>query len=97
MRRVLPGPRSKVVCKHRSAQDVLISILLYLVYPQKTKEDIAHSTVENPLNEPSVEAILGTTKIKEKKSDYFYKASDAKTQRGFYSQATPKIDPTKSI
>jgi hypothetical protein len=44
------------------------------VYPQKTKDDIAKSTIENLMREPAVRHVLGTTKtVQQAHSDRFYR------------------------
>lgn len=49
--------------------------LTYSVYPQKTKEVLAKSSVEDLLNDPAIKKVLGTTMtIERSKSDTFYKA-----------------------
>ncbi|KAL2065059.1 hypothetical protein VTL71DRAFT_4199 [Oculimacula yallundae] len=44
------------------------------VYPSKTKDDLAHSSVEDLMKEECVRRVLGTTKkIEKSKAEYFYR------------------------
>jgi hypothetical protein len=45
------------------------------VYPQKTKEELASSTVQDLMNEPGIKEVLGTVKkIAKGQPEAFYRA-----------------------
>ena len=50
-------------------------LTLSLVYPQKTKEELASSSVEDLMSDPAVKNVLGTTKRVERPEAFsFYRA-----------------------
>lgn len=68
--------KSKLVCPSPFHLIILVdSNLFCLVYPSKTKDELANTTVERLMNEPEVKALLGTTqKIQNSRPVPFYRA-----------------------
>ena len=62
-------------CTNAESEAGIAYAKIKAVYPQKTKEELASSTVEQLMNEPSVKAVLGTVKkIAKSSPEAFYRA-----------------------
>jgi len=52
-----------------------LNLTCFQVYPTKTKEELASSTVEKLMDEPGIKDVLGTTrKIAKGQAETFYRA-----------------------
>jgi hypothetical protein len=74
-------------CTNAESEAGIAYAKIKAVYPQKTKEELASSTVEQLMNEPGIKEVLGTVKkVAEGSPEAFYRALQHYVDRSVIGQ-----------